>query len=214
MEVITLDAKAREAGKKAAKAARREDEVPCVLYGQGTEPASFQVPELRLRDLIYTDEFHTVAVNLDGATYNCVLKSVDFHPVTDRPIHADFQMLKEGENISIEIPIHFSGNAMGVRNGGTKKTFVNKIMVRCLPEFLPDHIEVDITNLKIGESILVRELEVENVEIRAAKDQTLIAIARPRVIIQLDEDEEGEEGEEGAEGAEGASEEGSSEGSE
>ncbi|MDG1753530.1 MAG: 50S ribosomal protein L25 [Rhodothermales bacterium] len=198
MEVITLDAKAREAGKKAAKAARKEGNVPCVLYGRGTEPCTFEVPELSLRDLIYTDEFHTVAVEVDGKSYNCVLKSVDFHPVSDRPIHVDFLMLKEGEHITIPVPIHFSGIPMGVRNGGTRKTFLNKLAIRCMPENLPDHIEIDVTKLKIGESILVRDLKLENIEIKAAMDQTLIAIARPRVIIELDE--EGEEGEEGEDG--------------
>ena len=206
MDVITLDAKAREAGKKSVKAARREEEVPCVLYGRGTEPLSFQVPALSLRDLIYTDQFHTVTVNLEGESYNCVLKSVDFHPVSDKPIHVDFIMLKEGEYITIGVPIHFEGTPMGVRNGGTRKTYLNKLVIRCLPQHLPDNIEIDVTKLKIGESILVRDLEIENLEIKAAPDQTLIAIARPRVIIELDEDEEGEEGEEGAEGEEVAEE--------
>ncbi|NQV73639.1 50S ribosomal protein L25 [bacterium] len=210
MDVITLEAKARLAGKTAAKAARREDSVPCVLYGHGIEPRSFQVKELSLRDLIYTDEFHKVSVDLEGTKYDCVLKDVDFHPVTDRVIHADFQALNPKEMITIKVPVHYTGNAPGVRNGGSLKTFVHKISIKCLPENLPDFLEVDISKLKIGQSILVRTFNVPGLEIKAASDQTLVSIIRPRVAISLDEDEDEEgaatEGAESTEGGEGESE--------
>jgi len=205
MDVITLEAKTRVPGKTAAKAARREEAVPCVLYGQSTEPSTFQVTELSLRDLIYTNEFHRVAINLDGKTFDCILKSVDFHPVTERIIHVDFQVLNEKELIVVKVPVHYQGNALGVRNGGALKTFVNKISLKCLPADLPDHLSVDISKLKIGQSILVRTLKIAGVEIMAPADQTLVSVIRPRVAIDLDEDEEDEDGE-GAEVAEGAEE--------
>jgi len=207
MEVITLEAKAREAGKTAARIARQEEEVPCVLYGHGEEPRTFQVPELGLRSLIYTDKFHRVNVILDGKTFDCILKTVDFHPVSDRPIHADFYVLHPGELVRMRIPVHFNGIAMGVRNGGVQQEFVHKIAIECLPKNLPDFIAVEVGDLTIGQSILVRDISVEGVEIKAPGDSTLVSIRRPRAIIEIEEEEEeGEEGEgvEGAEGAEGA----------
>ena len=204
MEVITLEAKAREAGKAPAKAARKAEEVPCVLYGHGEEPRAFQVPELALRDLIYTDKFHRVNVVMDGKTYDCVLKDYQMHPVTDKVSHADFIVLHEGEKVKIKVPVHYEGTARGVRNGGIQQEFVHKIAIRCLPKNLLESFTVDVTNLKIGERILVRDMENEGLEILAPADSPLVAIRRPRVIITLDEDEE--EGEEGAEGAEGGEE--------
>jgi len=158
-----------------------------------------------------------VSINLDGDQFDCVLKDVDFHPVTDRLIHADFQVLNPKEKITIKVPVHYSGNAAGVRNGGALKTFVHKIAIKCFPENLPDHLEVDITALKIGQSILVRTFNVPGIEIKAPADQTLVSIIRPRTALSLEEEEEEEaaaaaaaaaaaEGGEGAEGGEASTE--------
>ena len=201
MEVITLEAKARTAGKSQSRSARRAEEVPCVLYGHGEEPRSFQVPELAMRDLIYTDKFHRVNVVIDGKTFDCVLKDYQMHPVTDRVIHADFVVLHPKEKVKIQIPVHYVGTARGVRNGGVQQEFIHKIAVRCLPAQLPESIAIDVTGLKIGERILVRDMESEGFEILAPKDSPLVSIRRPRQVITLDDDEE-----EGAEGAEGAAE--------
>lgn len=201
MEVITLEAKARTAGKSQSRSARRAEEVPCVLYGHGEEPRSFQVPELAMRDLIYTDKFHRVNVVIDGKTFDCVLKDYQMHPVTDRVIHADFVVLHPKEKVKILIPVHYVGTARGVRNGGVQQEFIHKIAVRCLPAQLPESIAIDVTGLKIGERILVRDMESEGFEILAPKDSPLVSIRRPRQVITLDDDEE-----EGAEGAEGAAE--------
>lgn len=207
MEVITLEAKAREAGKAPARAARKAEEVPCVLYGHGEEPRAFQVPELALRDLIYTDKFHRVNVIIDGKTYDCVLKDYQMHPVTDKISHVDFIVLHEDEKVKIKVPVHYEGTARGVRNGGIQQEFVHKIAIRCLPKNLPESFTVDVTDMKIGERILVRDMENEGLEILAPADSPLVSIRRPRLVIAIDEDdeEEGEEGAEGAEGGEGAS---------
>lgn len=196
MEVITLEAKARTAGKSQSRSARRAEEVPCVLYGHGEEPRSFQVPELAMRDLVYTDKFHRVHVVIDGKTYDCVLKDYQMHPVTDRIIHADFVVLNPNEKVKVRIPVHYVGTARGVRNGGVQQEFIHKIAVRCLPSQLPESIAIDVTGLKIGERILVRDMESEGFEILAPKDSPLVSIRRPRQIIALDDDDE--EGEEGA----------------
>lgn len=213
MEVITLEAKAREAGKAQARAARQAEEVPCVLYGHGEEPRSFQVPALALRELIYTDKFHRVNVIIDGNTYDCVLKDYQMHPVGDNVIHADFVVLHPNEKVKIKVPVHYEGTARGVRNGGVQQEFIHKIAIKCLPENLLESFTVDVTNLKIGERILVRDMENEGLQILANGDSPLVSIRRPRQVIVIDEDED-EEGGEGAEGAEGADGESSEEASE
>jgi len=205
MEVITLEAKAREAGKSQARAARKAEEVPCVLYGHGEEPRAFQVPELAMRDLIYTDKFHRVNVVIDGATYDCVLKDYQMDPVSDRIIHADFIVLHPGEKVKIKVPVHFEGTARGVRNGGVQQEFIHKIAIKCLPENILESFTVDVTNLRIGQRILVRDMENEGLQILANPDSPLVSIRRPRQLIVLDDDED-EEGAEAASGAEAADE--------
>jgi large subunit ribosomal protein L25 len=105
MDVITLDARPRGAGKKAARAVRREGYVPCVLYGHHAEPVAFAVEEKSLKPLIYTHETHLVRVTVDGGAWECILKEIAFHPVTDRPLHADFQVLQAGEKVTLAVPI-------------------------------------------------------------------------------------------------------------
>ncbi|GMQ81395.1 MAG: hypothetical protein BMS9Abin05_0826 [Rhodothermia bacterium] len=214
MDLITIDAKQRETGKKAVRAVRRNEEVPCILYGSDLETQIFQIPELTLRPLIFTNQFHRVEITLDGKAYECILKDVDFDPITDKPIHADFQILVAGELLTLNVPVHYVGDSVGVLDGGTPQEFVHEISVRCLPKHIPDHIDVDISHLNIGDSILVRDLDLENVTINFPEDQALISVIQPREIIEPEIEEleelEGEEGEEGAEGE--ASEEGAEEG--
>ncbi len=210
MEAITLEVTPRETGKKATKAARNAGHVPCVMYGFEEDAKSFSVPALGLRPLIYTDEFRRVNVVFEGTSYECVVKRVDFHPVTDAPIHADFQILHPGELVNLRIPVHFEGISIGQKNGAIAQTFVNKIRVRCLPKDLPDHVVVDISQLQIGQSLMVSDVQVEGVEFLSPADQTLVTITVPRGIVSVDDEEvdddaagvlaEGEEGDAVAEG--------------
>ena len=223
MELIKIEAKSREVGKKAARATRLADDVPCVLYGSDTEPQVFQVPELALRPLVYTNEFHRVEIKLGKKTFECILKDASFHPVSDRLIHADFQVLVAGQLLTLSVPVHYEGTSLGVTDGGTPQVFVHDISIRCLPKDIPDHIAVDVTPLEIGDSILVRHLEIENITINIPEDQALISIIQPRELIEpvveeLEGEElEGVELEEGAEpgteaGAEGSQAEGETKG--
>jgi large subunit ribosomal protein L25 len=202
MQVITLEAKSREAGKKASRAARVAEEVPCVLYGNNVDAVSFQVPELDMRSLIYTNEFHLVNVTLGDQSWDCILKHVDFHPTTDRPIHADFQVLVTGETLSLTVPVHFEGKSVGVQDGGKQEDFVHEVAIRCLPKNIPDRIHVDVSDLKIGQSVLVRDLSIEGIEFEVPDDMTLVSVILPREIEEEEPELEGEleEGEE--EGAE------------
>lgn len=189
MDAITLDVTPRETGKRAAKEARRAGEVPCVLYGQHTDPVHFRVPVLALRPLIYTSETHRLTFQLDGETYDCIVKHIDYHPVTDVPIHADFLALTEGETLDIQVPVVLVGTAAGVKAGGTLSQSLNDLEVRCLPKDIPGQIEVNVEALEIGDAIHVADLTVENAEVLTDPARTIVAVLAPR--IEEEPEEEG-----------------------
>lgn len=220
MDAITLEAQDRSVGKKATRAIRRAGNVPCVLYGHHTDALAFQLPEASLKQLIYTTETHVVSVKLNGKEFSCILKDADLHPVTDRPIHADFLVLEAGEMVNLIVPVRFEGTPTGQKEGGSTQVILHELEVRCLPKDIPSHIDVDIAELAIGDAIHIEDLEVEGVELLGRPDQTVVTVVPPRMIeveeeeeveVELDEEgrpilPEGEEGEEGEEGAEEAEE--------
>jgi large subunit ribosomal protein L25 len=218
MDAIKLEVKPRETGKRASKEIRRAEEVPCVLYGQHTDPVHFRVGVLDMRPLIYTAETHVVAIDVDGEHHEAIVKHIDFHPVTDVPIHVDFLALTAGETIDMTIPIVTVGTAPGVKAGGLLSQPLNELQVRCLPKDIPGHIEVEIGELEIGDSVHVSDLTVENVEILTDPARTVVTVTAPRIEEEPEEEEglllegelaegeelpEGEEAEEGEDEAEG-----------
>ena len=200
MDAITIEAKERETGKKASRAMRRAGYVPCVLYGHRTEAVAFQLPEASLKPLIYTAETHVVNIKVDGKQWNCIMKSADLHPVTDRPIHADFQVLEKGEKITLMVPIQFQGTPVGQRDGGDTQTVLHELEVRCLPQDIPSHIDIDISNLAIGDSIHIQDLTEEKIELLGRPEQTIVTVIPPRV-AELEVTTGIEPAEEAAEGA-------------
>jgi large subunit ribosomal protein L25 len=208
MDTMTLQGEARETGTRSARAVRREGNVPCILYGHHDEPIAFKVPELELHPLIYTDETHVVTVSVGDKTFDCIMKEVEFHPVTDRPIHADFQILTAGETITMTVPIQYHGTPVGQTEGGDTQVILNELTIKCLPKDIPGHIDVDITHLQIGDSIHVSDLDAEEYEVLNPDRQTLVTVVPPRLVEEETEEDElleadaelGEEGE--AEGEE------------
>jgi len=190
MDVITLEAQPRETGTKAARAVRREGNVPCVLYGHHVEPVAFQEPELTLRPLVYTDELHQVQVALNGDAWHCIIKSVDFHPIEDQPIHVDFQVLKAGEKVTVTVPIQYRGTPIGQKDGGIPRTVLTEVEVACLPKDIPSHIEVDISHLAIGDTIHIGDLDMPQFEFHASPGQTVATVTPPRSIVLPEEEEE------------------------
>lgn len=204
MDTLNLLAQPRQTGTSAAKATRRAGLVPCVLYGPHQEPVHFAVETLDLRPLIHTTETYRVALAVDGASYDCILKTVDFHPVTDAPIHVDFQALTAGEAMTMTVPVHLEGTAPGVKDGGVLGQPIHEIEIRCLPKDIPGHISVDISGLQMGDALHVSDLDLgDEIEVLTDASQTLVTVAAPRAEVVEEEvtDEFGLEGEEG-EGAE------------
>ena len=186
MDVIEIEAKERQPGKKHARAARRAEEVPCVLYGRHVDAVPFQVPELSLRPLIYTSETHRVLIKVNGNEWECILKDVVMHPVTDRPRHADFQVLQQGEKITLTVPIQYHGIPVGQSEGGDTQVIMNEIEVSCLPKDIPSHIDLDISALAIGDALHVSDIESEGLEFGSAPTQTLVTVVPPRTEEELE----------------------------
>ncbi len=214
MEVLTLNATAREnLGKAATKAVRNADLVPCVLYG-GDDIKHFTLVPLDLRPLIYTPEFKVVEINLDGETHRCIIKSAQFHPVTDKILHVDFLRLIDNHQVKVDIPISFEGVAVGLKEGGKLMKKLRKVSIKTVPEKLIDKIVLNTTPMKLGESLRIKDLDVtEGIEILNNANIPVASIEIPRLLRTLDpaaaeaegEEGTGEEGEEGATSEEGAS---------
>ena len=181
MNEILLQAQRRQPGRSAARAMRRQSVVPGIFYFHGEEPIAVAAHELALRPLIRTSESHLVRMRLDdGVEKTCILKDISFDPITDRPVHFDLQGVAADEAIAVEVPVNLVGQAIGQRDGGIVEALLHKIEIECLPLDLPDHINVDISNLGIGESIHVSDLTLEKGRILTHGDVAVVAVAAPR----------------------------------
>jgi large subunit ribosomal protein L25 len=196
-----------ELGKKSTKKVRKDDSVPCVIYGT-EKNIHFQAPELSFKKLVYTHEAHVVKLDIEGQEYNVVLHDMQFHPVTDKILHADFVQIFANKPITIDIPVTITGDAIGVKTGG--KLYVNRrhLKVRGLTEDLPEELIVDVTDLKIAHSIKVGELKFDKIELLDPKITTVVTVATSRVVLKTEEEEAAEAAAAAAaaEGAEAAAE--------
>jgi large subunit ribosomal protein L25 len=198
MKSITIKGSERESvGKKSTKALRNAGLVPCVVYG-GDKPLHFSAHELAFRDLVYTPNAHTVAIELEGGTVvNAVMQDIQFHPVTDKILHIDFYQLFADKAVTMNIPVRLQGNSPGVRNGGRLLFRKRKLAIKALPDKLPDFFDVDISKLKIGQTIAVSTLLNDDFTILHPDSTAVVQVKTARAAIVTDEDED-EEGEEGA----------------
>ena len=198
MKNIVINAKKREAlGKKATKLLRRQDNVPCVLYG-GEENIHFYVNKKELRKIIYTPEVFLVNLNIDGKVYNAIMKDLQFHPVSDEFIHIDFVYVAEDKKIIVDIPVKIEGFSIGIKEGGFLHQSKRYIKVKSFIKFIPDNIVIDITKLAIGKSIKISDINIENVELLDNDSTMIVAIKLTRISVASGEEEEDEEKDEDA----------------
>ena len=203
MKTISLEGQKRQdAGKKAAKLVRKEDMVPCVMYG-GKENVSFKVKYNDLLKIVFTNEFLKVNVTVDGNSADALVKDIDFHPVTDRILHVDFQELVAGKVIKTEIPVKLNGRPKGVADGGVLELNLRKLAVKATPDQLVEFVELDVTALELGKSIKVSELETDlNVLTPGGNPIARVIVPRAARSAAVEEAVEGEEGAEGEAAAE------------
>jgi large subunit ribosomal protein L25 len=177
---VTIDAIARETGPAAAAEMRVANTIPAVIYGPQTENIHFSVPELELERLLKAEDAQIVDVNIDGKSYSSIVKTVDFHPVTDRPIHADFYVYSESHPVTISLPIRISGSAPGVLAGGRLDHNLKKVNVRCLPKDIPAHIRADVSKLNINDTLRIKDLDFSGVSPLVSAERTVVIIKPPR----------------------------------
>lgn len=198
-------------GKKDAVSLRKEGNVPGVLYGDGNQ-THFSVNEIKLSKLVVNPDAFAIDMDIDSTVTKCIIQEVQFHPVTDRIVHIDLLKIIEGKPVKVNLPLLSQGTAQGVINGGRMETLFRRVPVQGLFENLPDALSADVSALKIGDGVRVRDLNIQGCEILLNDSVLLFACKRTRAAMSLDSEEEGGEGEEGEEGAEGG--EGAAEGGE
>ena len=200
MKSLTINASKRESvGKKATKALRNAGKVPCVIYG-GDTITHFTANEIAFKGLVYTPEVHTVVIALEGGEkIDCILQDIQFHPVTDKILHIDFVQIFDSKPITMEIPFRTTGVSQGVLNGGVFRYNLRRIKVKGLATKLPDFIEGDISELKIGHKMFVADLAVDGFSI-LHPDNMVVCQVRTSRNVAVEETEEAET-EEGAEEA-------------
>ena len=198
MKSISIKGSKRESvGKKATKALRNAGQVPCVIYG-GDQPMHFSAGELAFKGLVYTPDAHTVEIELEGATYRAILQDIQFHPVTDRILHIDFYQIFDDKEVTMIIPVKFVGSSKGVLNGGVLRKNNRKLRVKALPDNLPDFIEADITELKIGNKLYVTALENDDYTFMHPDNTVVCQVRTSRNAVAVDDDEDEDEATEAA----------------
>ncbi|HUH75533.1 MAG TPA: 50S ribosomal protein L25/general stress protein Ctc [Chitinophagales bacterium] len=183
MKKFTIDGTPRtEVGKKASKADRVAGRIPCVLYGGSNDTVHFTTTISDVRKLVYTSDFYKIALNIDGKSTECLLKDITFHPTTEEIVHMDFHELVPGAMVNAEIPINIVGSSEGVRIGGKLLVKVRKLKVKSTPEALKDVIDVDISSLKLGQSVKVKDLPEQGFQIINAPNIPIASIEIPRAL--------------------------------
>jgi len=183
MSEITLNAEVRKAVGKKLNALRAQGKVPGIYYGHGQSNIPVALSELALKPLYKTTATHVINLKLDdGSSHICILRDIQFDPLTDRPVHFDLFGLNAEEELTIDVPVVLKGTPQGVKDGGTLQHVIHRLRVSCLPKYIPDHIEVNVEGLKINTSIHVRELVVPNVTILENENSTVAAVVPPTIL--------------------------------
>jgi large subunit ribosomal protein L25 len=180
-EIILKAERRTDLKKSTSNQMRKAGTIPGVYYSFGEKPISIKVNELALRPLVFTSESHIVSLQIEGENkpISCILKDTQFEPITSRIIHFDLLGLKEGEKLTIEVSIILKGSAIGVKEGGIVQHNLHKLELECLPQNIPPHIDVDITNLNIGDSIKVSDIKIEGIEILNDENASIVSVVPP-----------------------------------
>lgn len=186
MKEITLNAQVRkDLGKKASRDLRRAEMVPCVVYGvekdaNGLPKAqSIVVSQKELAKVIYTPNVYIINLNIEGKEIKVILKELQNDFVKDIPVHVDFYQITDAP-IVMEIPVKLNGLAEGVRAGGKLALNIRKLKVKAPYTAFPDTLNIDVTNLGLGKSLKVSELNFEGLEIITSKEVVVCAVRMTR----------------------------------
>lgn len=184
MKKITIEGQLRtEAGKKAARQIRSQENVPAVIYGGATE-VNFYASAKAFKPLVYTSEFQLAEVKIDGKTYNCILKDLQFDKVSDALIHVDLLELVDNKKVVATLPLKLVGTSAGVKAGGKLISKVKAVKVKALPKDLKEFIELDITNLELNANLRIEDIKAPNMEIMNSARIPVASVVMTRQLKQ------------------------------
>jgi large subunit ribosomal protein L25 len=184
MKTITIEGQLRtETGKKATRQLRSQELVPGVIYG-GAQEINFAAPARDFKNLVYTADFQLAEIKIDGNSYTCIMKDLQFDKVSDLLNHVDFLQLVEGRPVVASIPIKFTGAAVGVKNGGKLVTKIKSLKIKTEPQYLRENIEVDVTDLDINGNIRVEDVNIEHYEILNSPRIPIASVVTTRQLRQ------------------------------
>lgn len=187
MDGVTLTAASRnQAGKGAARSLRREGKVPAVIYGHGRDPQSLAVEAPAVARLLDVIGGETVLIDVaidGGAPVKAIVREVQRNPVRRQDvIHLDLYAVVADEPIVVDVPVHIVGTAEGVRNqGGVLDHHLHRLTIKCLPGDIPEHIEVDVTPLAVGQAIHVGDIKLAKGELQHDDDVSIVTVLAARV---------------------------------
>lgn len=184
MKTITIEGQLRsETGKKATRQLRSEGNVPGVIYG-GPQNVNFYAPEAAFQSLVYTPEFQLAEIKAGGKTYRCVLKDLQFDPVTDNLAHVDLLELSQDKKVTVTLPVDYVGQPAGVKEGGRLVIKMKSLKIKTLPKFLKEKIEVNIENLELNKNIRVEDVKADNFEIMNSPRIPIASVVTTRVLLK------------------------------
>ena len=184
MKTITIEGQLRtETGKKATRQLRSQERVPAVIYG-GAKEINFSAPASSLKNLVYTPAFQLAEITVDGQSYKCIMKDLQFDKVSDQLNHIDFLQLVEGRPVVATIPIKFKGTPVGVKEGGQLITKMKALKVKTEPQYLMENIEVDLSDLELHGNIRVEDVMIDNYEILNSPRIPIASVVTTRQLRQ------------------------------
>ena len=194
MENVILEANERKnTNKQTRNSLRNQGRVLGTFYSKRVKPISIDVSRQSIHPLVFTSKTNLISLNLkDHDKYECVIKNVQFDPVSDKVIHFDLMGITRGEKIQLEIPLQLIGNAIGIKDGGILQHSLYKIDVECFPKNIPQYLDIEISDLALGDSIHVSDLSYDNITILSAPESIVVSINHPKVEAEVTA-EEGEE---------------------
>jgi large subunit ribosomal protein L25 len=184
MKTVALTGELRSnLGSKSSRALRNEGKVPCVLYG-GSELIHFFIYSPDFKNLVYTPNTYKVQLTIEGKKYQAILQDMQFHPVNEAIIHADFLLVDDQKQVTVSIPVKVTGNSPGVRSGGKLIQKVQRLKVKGLISNIPDSVDVNIDTLDLGQSIKIKQISIPNIDILDSKDNAIVTVKMTRNVVK------------------------------
>src|SRR5574343_194906 len=184
MKTVALTGELRSnLGSKSSRALRNEGKVPCVLYG-GSELVHFFIYSPDFKNLVYTPNTYKVQLTIEGKKYQAILQDMQFHPVNEAILHADFLLVDDKKQVTVSIPVKVTGNSPGVRSGGKLIQKVQRLKIKGLISNIPDSVDVNIDTLDLGQSIKIKQISIPNIEILDSKDNAIVTVKMTRNVVK------------------------------